>query len=296
MTQTLPTPGESPVVTPELARAAPSRLRAEGLTLRYERHEVATGLDFAVPAGEFTAIVGPNGCGKSTLLRALSRTLTPAAGRVLLDGVPLQRLRSKQIARSLALLPQDPIAPDTILVRDLVGRGRHPYHSALRQWLPGDSAIVDRVLAETGVTALAERRVAELSGGQRQRVWLAMVLAQETEIVLLDEPTSFLDIAHQVELLHLCQDLRDAGRTVVAVLHDLNQAARYASRLAVLHGGRIVAEGAPSEVLTEGLVREVFGLDAVIGRDPESGTPTVVPRARQPLSPAGERRGRPGPV
>lgn len=255
-------------------------LRAIDLTLGYDKRVVSTGLSFTVPTGEFTAIIGPNGCGKSTLLRALSRTLRPSSGTLSLDGRSFDSYRPKELARRLALLPQDPIAPDTLKVRDLVARGRHPYHSMLRQWLPGDSEIVDRALAATGVAELSGQFVSELSGGQRQRVWLAMVLCQETEYVLLDEPTSFLDVAHQIELLHLCQDMRASGRTVVAVLHDLNQAARYATRLVVMSNGAIVAEGTPAEILTVDLVREVFSLESEIVPDAQSGTPMVIPLAR----------------
>ena len=256
-------------------------LRASNLTLGYDKRIISTDLSFTVPEGEFTAIIGPNGCGKSTLLKALSRTLRPASGSLSLDGRPFDAYRPKELARRLALLPQDPIAPDTLRVRDLVARGRHPYHSMLRQWLPGDSAIVEQAMAATGVTEFANSFVAELSGGQRQRVWLAMVLCQDTEYVLLDEPTSFLDIAHQVELLHLCQDMQASGRTVVAVLHDLNQAARYATRLVVMNNGSIVAEGTPEHVLTAELVHDVFSLRCEIVTDAQSGSPMVIPLARR---------------
>ena len=270
-----------------------SGLRASNLTLGYDKRVVSTGLSFTVPDGEFTAIIGPNGCGKSTLLRALSRTLRPASGRLSLDGRPFDSYRPKELARRLALLPQDPIAPDTLTVRDLVARGRHPYHSLLRQWLPGDSEIIDQAMASTGVSDLADQFVSELSGGQRQRVWLAMVLSQDTEYVLLDEPTSFLDIAHQVELLHLCQDIQASGRTVVAVLHDLNQAARYASRLVVMNEGRIIAEGAPGDILTTALVREVFSLECEIVQDAQSGSPMVIPLARASLGRVTQHPARP---
>jgi iron complex transport system ATP-binding protein len=270
-----------------------SGLRASNLTLGYDKRVISTGLSFTVPDGEFTAIIGPNGCGKSTLLRALSRTLRPASGTVSLDGRPFDSYRPKELARRLALLPQDPLAPDTVKVRDLVARGRHPYHSLLRQWLPGDSEIIDRAMASTGVSNLADQFVSELSGGQRQRVWLAMVLSQDTEYVLLDEPTSFLDIAHQVELLHLCQDIQASGRTVVAVLHDLNQAARYASRLVVMNEGRIIAEGAPEDILTTALVREVFSIECEIVRDAQSGSPMVVPLARASLGRVAQHPARP---
>ncbi|VTR75317.1 ABC transporter ATP-binding protein [Cellulomonas hominis] len=255
-------------------------LAARGLTLAYDRLVVARDLDLDVPTGGFTAIVGPNGCGKSTLLKALARTHRPDAGEVLLDGRPIGTYRSKEVARRLAFLPQSPVAPDQVRVRDLVGRGRHPYHSVLRQWRPEDAGIVDAALAATGVADLADRPVADLSGGQRQRVWLALVLAQDTRYVLLDEPTTFLDIANQVDLLDLCQDLHHDGRTVVAVLHDLNQAARYATHLVVMRDGAVVAQGEPAAVITAGLVQDVFGLACEIVPDPQAGTPLVVPLAR----------------
>ena len=260
--------------------SAGSSLRLAGATVAYAERPVLEELDFAVPAGVFTAVIGPNGCGKSTMLRTLARTLRPRAGGALLDGRPLERWRSKAIARRIGLLPQDPVVPDAITVRALVARGRHPYHSALRQWLPGDDEAVDAAMAATGVAELADQAVAELSGGQRQRVWIAMIIAQDTEYVLLDEPTSFLDVAHQIDVLHLCQDLRDQGRTVLAVLHDLNQAARYADHLVVMDDGRVVASGRPAEVLTRELVAEVFSLQAEIAADPQSDTPMVVPLRR----------------
>ncbi|WP_282947389.1 ABC transporter ATP-binding protein [Cellulomonas endometrii] len=255
-------------------------LAARGLTLAYDRLVVARDLDLDVPTGGFTAIVGPNGCGKSTLLKALARTHRPDAGEVLLDGRPIGTYRSKEVARRLAFLPQSPVAPDQVRVRDLVGRGRHPYHSVLRQWRPEDAGIVDAALAATGVADLADRPVADLSGGQRQRVWLALVLAQDTRYVLLDEPTTFLDIANQIDLLDLCQDLHHDGRTVVAVLHDLNQAARYATHLVVMRDGAVVAQGEPAAVITAELVQDVFGLACEIVPDPQVGAPLVVPLAR----------------
>jgi iron complex transport system ATP-binding protein len=257
-----------------------SGLEVRDARLGYDGHVVSDGLTFAVPEGEFTAIIGPNGCGKSTLLKALARTLRPTAGSVRVDGTDVRTLRPKAVARRIAALPQHPVAPESLRVRDLVARGRHPYHSLLRQWLPGDVAAVDAAMAATGVTEHADRLLTELSGGQRQRVWIAMVLAQGTDYVLLDEPTSFLDLAHQVELLHLCQDMRAEGRTVVAVLHDINQAARYASRLVVMHEGRVVRQGTPGDVLDADLVREVFGIDGVVERDSQTGAPMITVRAR----------------
>ena len=255
-------------------------LAAEGLTLAYEERVVTRDLNVTVPRASFTVVVGPNGCGKSTLLRALARTLTPRSGRVLLDGVPLGDLRTRQIARRLALLPQGPVAPEGITVGDLVARGRYPHQGLLRQWSGADARAVAAALAATETTDLRDRLVATLSGGQRQRVWLAMALAQETDLLLLDEPTTFLDIAHQYEVMDLLARLHAEGRTLVAVLHDLNQAARYASDLVVMAEGAVVAQGPPADVLTAELVERVFGLPVRVVPDPETGTPMVVPRRR----------------
>ncbi|MEZ0447134.1 ABC transporter ATP-binding protein [Cellulomonas sp. ICMP 17802] len=255
-------------------------LEAAGLTLAYDQLVVARDLSVQIPPASFTVIIGPNGCGKSTLLRALGRTLAPRAGRVLLDGVPIDSLRSKDVARRMALLPQSPIAPEAITVGDLVARGRYPHQGLLRQWSAADAAAVADALAATEVADLRDRFVSDLSGGQRQRVWLAMALAQQTDLLLLDEPTTFLDIAHQFEVMDLCARLHEEGRTLVAVLHDLNQAARYATHLIAMKAGVVVAEGPPSEVVTEPLVREVFGLACRVVPDPETGTPMVVPARR----------------
>lgn len=257
-----------------------TELRAEKVTVGYGGAPVLQDLDFTVPAGRFTAVIGPNGCGKSTLVKTLARTLKPESGRVLLDDRALSQWRSKEIARRVALLPQHPVTPDGVTVRSLVARGRHPYHAPLRQWAPGDDDAVEAALTATGVGELRDDSVLGLSGGQRQRVWIAMVLAQDTSVVLLDEPTSFLDVAHQIEVLHLCQDMVADGRTVVAVLHDLNQAARYADEVVVMDAGRILASGSAEQVVTTDLVRTVFGLDCQIAVDPQSGTPMVVPLAR----------------
>ena len=259
-----------------------NRLSAEDVTLAYDRRVIAERLSVRIPDHSFTVIVGPNACGKSTLLRALSRMLRPSQGRVLLDGQVIQSMSAKKVARTLGLLPQSSIAPDGITVGDLVGRGRYPHQGLLRQWSAEDERVVRESMERTGVAALADRYVDELSGGQRQRVWIAMALAQQTPLLLLDEPTTYLDIQHQIDVLDLCAELHEEhGRTLVAVLHDLNHAARYATHLVALRGGEVVAEGAPHDVVTAELVEAVFGLRCQVIEDPETGTPLVVPAARQ---------------
>ncbi|MBV7252044.1 ABC transporter ATP-binding protein [Streptomyces sp. S-2] len=256
-------------------------LTAEELTLGYADRTVIDSLDLAVPPGRITVIVGANACGKSTLLRSMSRLLAPRAGRVLLDGRQVHRFPAKELARTMGLLPQSPLAPEGITVSDLVGRGRHPHQGVFSRWSREDDAAVASALEATQTEELAERAVDELSGGQRQRVWIAMALAQQTDLLLLDEPTTFLDVSHQVEVLDLLTDL-NAGRgtTIVMVLHDLNLAARYADHLIALADGRLHAQGTPSEVLTEETVRAVFGLDSRIIEDPVSGRPLMLPTGR----------------
>jgi iron complex transport system ATP-binding protein len=253
-------------------------LRASGLRLAYDDRLIVDDLDLAVPPGRVTAIVGANACGKSTLLRGLARLLKPRGGTVLLDGRAIHELPTREVARHLGMLPQQPVAPEGITVADLVGRGRHPHQRWLRQFSAADEQVVADALAATGVADLADRCVDELSGGQRQRVWIALSLAQGTPLMLLDEPTTFLDVAHQVEVLDLLARLNTSeGRTIVAVLHDLNLACRYADHVVAMRDGRIAAEGAPSEVVTAALVFDVFGLDAKVLDDPLTGTPLVLP-------------------
>ncbi|MER6169258.1 ABC transporter ATP-binding protein [Streptomyces violaceorubidus] len=267
---------------PENQRSNVNRLTAENVTLAYDQQVIAEKLSVAIPDNSFTVIVGPNACGKSTLLRALSRMLKPSEGRVLLDGSVIQSMPAKQVARTLGLLPQSSIAPDGITVGDLVGRGRYPHQGILRQWSTEDERVVQESMARTGVAELADRYVDELSGGQRQRVWIAMALAQQTPLLLLDEPTTYLDIQHQIDVLDLCAELHEEqGRTLVAVLHDLNHAARYATHLVALRGGEVIAEGAPKDIVTADLVERVFGLRCQVIDDPETGTPLVVPAARK---------------
>ncbi|MEV6303403.1 ABC transporter ATP-binding protein [Actinoplanes sp. NPDC051861] len=256
------------------------RLRGESLTLAYDERVVAENLSVSVADGSFTVIVGPNACGKSTLLKALARVLKPVSGTVLLDGAGITTYASREVARRLGMLPQSPVVPNSIVVEDLVARGRYAHQRMLRQWSPEDEAAVTEAMRLTEVTELADRFAEELSGGQRQRVWLAMVLAQQTGILLLDEPTTFLDLAHQFDVLDICADLHDQGRTIVAVLHDLNHACRYATDLIVMKSGRVVAQGPPTEVMTADLVEDVFGVPCRVIPDPETGTPMVVPADR----------------
>jgi iron complex transport system ATP-binding protein len=262
------------------AVAAAAPLQARGVTLAYDGRVVAQDLSVEIPDGGFTAIVGPNACGKSTLLRALVRMLKPKQGSVLLDGTEISAMPTKHVARRLGLLPQSSTAPDGITVADLVARGRHPYQRLLRQWSREDERAVGEAMAQTRVDDLADRLVDELSGGQRQRVWLAMALAQSTPLLLLDEPTTFLDIAHQMEVLDLCATLHDAGRTLVAVLHDLNHACRYATHLIAMRDGAIVAQGDPAAIVDAELVQRVFGLPCLVVPCPATGRPMVVPAAR----------------
>lgn len=254
------------------------RLEASSLSIGYGERLVVDTLDLAVVGGSVTAVIGPNGCGKSTLLKALGRLLPARSGAVLLDGKQIDSMPTRDVARVLGLLPQAPSAPEGLTVSDLVARGRHPHQAWYKQWSSDDAAAVEAALEMTGISDLAERTVDELSGGQRQRAWISMALAQGTDLLLLDEPTTYLDLAHQIDVLDLVQELHASmGRTIVMVLHDLNLAARYADTIVAMRGGRIVSQGTPAEVLTEKMLLDVFGLDARVVEDPVSGTPLVVP-------------------
>ncbi|WKV76040.1 ABC transporter ATP-binding protein [Streptomyces sp. PCS3-D2] len=258
---------------------------ARGVTVGYGGRVVIDDLDVAVPPRVITTIIGANGCGKSTLLRTLARLLRPTRGVVVLDGDDIARLRTRDVARKLGLLPQAPVAPEGLTVADLVARGRHPHQSWLRQWSSDDANVVERALAMTGVSDLADRPVDSLSGGQRQRVWISMTLAQGTDLLLLDEPTTYLDLAHAVDVLDLVDDLHESGCTVVLVLHDLNLAVRYSDHLVVMKAGTILAQGHPREVITAGLLREAFGLRARVIDDPVGDRPLIVPIGRTHVTP-----------
>lgn len=256
-------------------------LAANGLTLSYDSHPVVRDLTVEVPAGKITVIVGANACGKSTLLRGLARLLSPVSGQVLLDGKRIHSMPTKTVATLLGLLPQAPVAPEGIKVSDLVGRGRYPHQGWFRSWTKDDDEAVAQALLATDTLELASRSVDELSGGQRQRVWIAMALAQDTDLLLLDEPTTFLDVSHQVDVLDVLTDLnRRRGTTIVIVLHDLNLAARYADHLIAMRDGEIAGEGVPSRVVTEETVDAVFGMSSQVVMDPVSRTPMVVPIGR----------------
>lgn len=270
------TPAASDTEHPEATPA--TRLVAEHIGLGYGDRLIIDDLDLEIPTGVITTIIGPNGCGKSTLLRSLSRLLKPRTGQILLDGHNITTMRTRDVARVLGMLPQAPLAPEGLTVADLVARGRHPHQSWLRQWSSDDEGEVAAALARTGIADLADRPVDELSGGQRQRAWISMALAQGTDILLLDEPTTYLDLAHSVEVLDLVDRLHsELGRTVVMVLHDLNLAVRYSDHLVVMKDGRIVRSGPPSEVISAELLAEVFDLDASVIEDPVSGRPLIIP-------------------
>jgi iron complex transport system ATP-binding protein len=264
------------------AEAQSPQLETVDLDLSYEARQVVHGLSMKIARGRITTIVGANGCGKSTLLRGLARILRPAGGTVLLDGESIHRLPTKLVAQRVGLLPQAPTAPDGLTVEDLVGRGRYPHQSLFQRWSLEDEAAVGAALAATGLDDLRERPVDELSGGQRQRAWIAMALAQETPIMLLDEPTTYLDLAHQVEVLDLLADLNEHdGRTIVMVLHDVNQAARYSHEIVAMKDGRIVLTGSPRSIMNAAFLQDVFGLEAQVIADPTDGTPVCLPVHRR---------------
>ncbi|MBD2342459.1 ABC transporter ATP-binding protein [Calothrix sp. FACHB-156] len=257
-------------------------LSTKGLSLAYDGAPIIRDLNLTIPSGQISALVGANGCGKSTLLRGLSRLLKPYGGTVYLDGQSIFNLSTKEVAQQLGILPQSPVAPEGLTVRDLVGQGRYPYQNWLQQWSEKDEKIVQQALEITNLLELSDRALDTLSGGQRQRAWIAMALAQDTDILLLDEPTTFLDLAHQIEVLDLLYELNQhQGRTVVMVLHDLNQACRYADYLVAIKRGRIFTAGEPKQVMTEAMVKEVFGLDCRVVCDPVVGTPMCVPIGRK---------------
>ena len=256
-------------------------LQAERLVAGYENKTVIHGVDLVVPDHKISVMIGANGCGKSTLLKTLARLIKPTSGAVTLDGKPIGSIPSKQLARVIGLLPQSPIVPEGISVADLVGRGRFPHQSLFGGWTQKDVEAVSEAMEIMNITAFANHPIDELSGGQRQRVWIAMALAQQTDILLLDEPTTFLDITYQVEILDLLTDLnRNYGTTIVMVLHDINLSARYADYIFALHEGKLVAEGTPAQVITSEAVKDIFGLDCTVIEDPVSGSPLVVPRGR----------------
>ncbi|MEM8787894.1 MAG: ABC transporter ATP-binding protein [Pseudomonadota bacterium] len=265
---------------PQVPGGHPARLSARGITLGYGAEPIICDLSLDIPTAELTAIVGPNGCGKSTLLKAFARVLPVSGGGVIeLDGRPVHETPTREVAKKLALLPQGPIAPEGLTVRELVSQGRFPYQSLVRQWSREDARAVTEAMAAANVTDLADRRVSELSGGQRQRCWIAMVLAQETDLLLLDEPTTFLDLKVQVELMTLLRDVaHDQGRTLVVVMHELNVAAAFADSLVMMRDGSITAQGPVDHVFTAENLDQVFGLDAAVLNDPESGRPVCVPR------------------
>ncbi|MEU6995086.1 ABC transporter ATP-binding protein [Streptomyces sp. NPDC046465] len=262
------------------------RLAARGVSVGYGSRTVIDGLDVAIPSGVITTIIGPNGCGKSTLLRTLTRLLKPVKGSVVLDGEDIDKLKTRDVAKKLGLLPQAPVAPEGLTVADLVARGRHPHQSWLRQWSSDDAGVVERALAMTGVSDLADRPVDSLSGGQRQRVWISMTLAQGTDLLLLDEPTTYLDLAHAIDVLDLVDDLHESGNTVVMVLHDLNLATRYSDNLVVMKAGSILAQGHPRDVITADLLYEAFGLRAKVVDDPVGDRPLIVPIGRTHVQPS----------
>ena len=256
-------------------------LSARQLAIAYDQIIILSELDLAIPKGKITALVGPNGCGKSTLMKGLGRLIKPRQGVVYLDGKSITQQSTKAIARQMGLLPQSPRAPEGLTVRELAAQGRYPHQTWLQQWSEADEQAVEAALSITGMTELSDRPLDTLSGGQRQRAWIAMTLAQDTPILLLDEPTTFLDIAHQIEVLDLLLYLNQAqSRTIVMVLHEINQACRYADYLVALRDGVIYAQGHPSHIMTRNMMQDVFGIDSHIMPDPITGTPMCIPVSR----------------
>lgn len=256
-------------------------IQTENLTIKYDKQAIIEKLSFTVPLEKITVLVGANGSGKSTLLRSLARLLTPSAGEILLDAQNLKNISTKQIARKLAILPQGPIAPEGITVQQLVKQGRYPHQKWFQQWSKEDAELVDKALVATQLTEFKDRAVETLSGGQRQRAWIAMTLAQETPIILLDEPTTYLDLTHQIELLDFLFDLnREFKRTIVMVLHDINLACRYADNLVAIHNKNVAAQGSPEDIVTPQMVKKIFHLDAIISEDPFFGTPLCIPKGK----------------
>ncbi|MFE6778616.1 ABC transporter ATP-binding protein [Streptomyces sp. NPDC057702] len=261
------------------------RLEALEISAGYGTTPVVRGLSLAIEPGRITALVGPNACGKSTLLKSIARLLPLAAGSVLLAGRDIHALPTREVARRLGILPQSPVAPEGITVGDLVWRGRHPHRQFGQRRTEADDEVVAAALLSTGTADLVDRPVDQLSGGQRQRVWIALALAQDTPVLLLDEPTTYLDIAHQIEVLDLLADLNeDTGKTIVLVSHDLNQAALYATTIVAMRDGRIVRQGPPEAVLTEETVAEVFGLECLVVPHPRSDRPQIFPLGRRHLA------------
>ncbi|SEM62965.1 iron complex transport system ATP-binding protein [Mesobacillus persicus] len=253
-------------------------IETEKLTLSYGSSIIINELDLKIPKGEITVFIGGNGCGKSTLLRSIARLLKPQAGAVLLEGEAISKLSTKEIAQKMAILPQSPIAPEGLTVLQLVKQGRYPYQNWLKQWSEDDEKKVNDALRATGIVELKDRNVDSLSGGQRQRAWIAMTLAQDTDIILLDEPTTYLDMTHQIEILDLLFELNEKeGRTIVMVLHDLNLACRYAHNIVAIKDQQIYAEGQPEHVINCNLVQQVFGMECEVTIDPLFGTPLCIP-------------------
>ncbi|WP_339172954.1 ABC transporter ATP-binding protein [Solibacillus sp. FSL R5-0691] len=255
--------------------------QTENLVAGYDNKAILQGVSLAIPSNKISIIIGSNGCGKSTLLKTMARLIKPISGQVLLDDKSINKIPPKQLARVLGLLPQSPIVPEGITVADLVGRGRFPHQSFLKGWSTADYEAVAEAMEMMNITELADSHIDELSGGQRQRVWIAMALAQQTDILFLDEPTTYLDITYQVEILDLLTDLnRKHGTTIVMVLHDINLSARYADYIFALHKGRLVSEGTPANVITSELIKDIFNLNCVVTQDPVSDSPSVVPIGR----------------